>query len=150
MTKPPLSEAGAPLQTHDERGPRFKRPTEVFYFGCGASHGHYWWEPQKQGREWGRQNSSTAADAMRKVFPRIDGEFPPKDTERAGVCTLTYRDGWSVLAWWDYSVDKRPRSNSVLVARGTHSFDEMMLLLNAEFSNVASRQLERMILTGTE
>lgn len=137
----PLSDRGVPLQTHDERGPRFKPATEVYYFGC-ADHraGHFWFQP---GMIPWKAPLSMAAE-------KIDGRCAPRNTSKAGVCMLTYLEGWSILAWWDYSVDKRPGSNSALVAKGTYSFDQMMLLLNSEFPNVANRQLAPMILTGTE
>lgn len=130
--------SGEVLQTH---GAPPRPPREVFYFGC-ADHrsGHFWFQ---SGMIPWKEPLSLAAE-------KIDGRFAPRNTSKAGVCTLTYLEGWSILAWWDYSVDKRPGSNSALVAKGTHSFDQMMLLLNSEFPNVANRQLAPMFLTGTE
>jgi hypothetical protein len=112
-------------------------PPRVYYFGCGLRAGHWWYAPQKEGRMW--QPNSAVADAMRTVFPRIDGNYCP-DGDVPGEAKLTRVRGWTVLAWWDRSVDMRGGSNSVIVADRSLDFDQMIALLAIHFPEVSKRQ----------
>lgn len=110
--------------------PVSQKETEVFYFGCNNRPGHFWYRP---GMEYWRGPLSLAAE-------KIDGTFAPKSSGDEGRCTLTHLEGWTILAWWDYSVDIRPGSNSAVVAKGTFDFDEMTALLDERFPTVSLRQ----------
>lgn len=119
-------------------GPAVTAP-HVYYFGCGNQLGHYWHAPPKEGREW--QSSSAVADVMRTVFPRIDGQFAPLDCPQVeGEAKLTYANGWTVLAWWDNSIDPRGNSNSAIVVDAERDFDQMVALLAIHFPDVSKRQ----------
>src|SRR4051812_43443145 len=115
-------------------------PPRVYYFGCGEGYGHFWFLPRGE-RTRGWQSSSAVADAMRTVFPRIDGIFTPNDCpEVEGEAKLTYVNGWTVLAWWDRSVDHRGKANSALVCHLPRDFDQMVALLAILFPEVSRRQ----------
>jgi hypothetical protein len=68
---------------------------------------------------------------METICP--DGDVP-------GEAKLTRVRGWTVLAWWDRSVDTRGGSNSVIVADRPLDFDQMIALLAIHFPEVSKRQ----------
>lgn len=57
-----------------------------------------------------------------------------------GAACLRRRDGWTALAWWDRTGDRRGGSNTVLVARARLSFAEMIELLSIRFTWMLDRQ----------
>lgn len=123
-------------------GPPVTAP-RVYYFGCGKRVGHYWFAPPGEGREL--SSSGAVAAAMRTVFgDDIDTGFAP-GTDRArdqieGAAKLTVARGWTVLAWWDRSVDQRGNSNSAIVVDAERDFDQMVALLGIHFPEVLRRQ----------
>ncbi|HWL39400.1 MAG TPA: hypothetical protein VNO75_04105 [Gemmatimonadaceae bacterium] len=121
-------------------GPPVTKP-RVYYFGCGTRRtGHYWFLPDPARAE---MNSSSAVDdAMRTVFGvQIDSGFAPDDGPQVeGEARLARIHGWTVLAWWDRSMDTRPNSNSALVIDAQRDFDQMLALLAEHFPIVAKRQ----------
>lgn len=79
----------------------------AYYFGCGGGAGHYLWIPGEQPRR--------AMNAPRWMNC-IDGTFPPADgSEEQFKATMLHIHGYTVLSWWDRSVDKRPGSNSTVL-----------------------------------
>lgn len=68
----------------------------------------------------------------------IDGGFCP-ETREQGKALLTHSDGKTILAFWDYSGDSRPGSNSNFIENGTLSFAEMLALAKAEFPSIFHR-----------
>jgi hypothetical protein len=79
------------------------------YFGCHRQAGHY-----------------TFAEGMREMtrrygsrdLSRFDGMLPPQIDTEPYIATVSRLGGWgfTALAFWDYSVDKRGGSNSVVFA----------------------------------
>ena len=79
------------------------------YFGCHRQAGHY-----------------TFSEGMRSLsqrygsrdLSRFDGMLPPQTDTAPYIATVSRLGGWgfSALAFWDYSVDKRGGSNSVVFA----------------------------------
>lgn len=73
-------------------------------------HGHQWYAPH-----FGRVPSADLS-LLNRLFPQIDTGYAPEDPHQAeGGAALTHVYGWTVLAWWDRSVDLRPNSNTALV-----------------------------------
>jgi hypothetical protein len=52
---------------------------------------------------------------------------------------LRHKDGWTAFAMHDYTVDQRPGSNSVFLAEGIFSEEEMRGLAHEHFPLVARR-----------
>lgn len=120
---------------------------EVYYFGCRGAAGHYWFLPNNDLR----YISNWEID---KNLPsefqngRIDSGFCPgggsRNKNRAeipGEAKLTVVSGWTVLGWWDRSVDKRGGSNSNILAKGTFDFTTMLEIGKVRFPEVMKRQL---------
>ena len=77
----------------------------VYYFGCWNSLGHHLYN-----------HVGRLLHPFKNALPwkQIDGTLCPADTKQQGIVKIHYKNGWSAAAFWDYSVDHRPGSNSVL------------------------------------
>lgn len=121
----------------------------AYYFGCGNESGHFWWQPserpsrservatsgQPAGCPWGYE-----VDGRMQPGASVDGRGQrwPRD-ETQGPCALHRKDGWTLIAWWDRTVDKRSACCSAFAAEGDHDFATMVALLAERFPWVASR-----------
>jgi len=97
----------------------------VYFYGClegiddqHTEAGHYWREP----------------DLVLSCMPMTpfgrypDGTLCPDGPQRQGLAKLHHKDGWTAIGFWDRTGDTRGNSNSNFIARGTHTFDEMVKL----------------------
>lgn len=76
---------------------------------------------------------------------RVEGRNCWRERETAGPsvqghAALRYRDGWTALAWHDFTGDRRGGSNSLVLARGIFSLDEMLELFKKYFPAQHERQ----------
>ena len=83
------------------------KTNQWLYFGCHRDPGHYLFSEGMR---------SASYDLSR--LSGFDGVLPPQGDTTAYIATVTRLEGWglSALAFWDYSVDKRGGSNSVVFA----------------------------------
>lgn len=122
------------------------RTRECYYFGCQRESGHYWWDTE------GSRSSRKAEERVGgKIANKIDGGFCPGVSsdpnkryartrpEVEGEAKLHYVDGWTILAFWDRSVDKRGACNSNFVIRGCCTFDEALQLAREQYPQVMNR-----------
>lgn len=119
---------------------------ECYYFGCQGDAGHYWWDA-----EGPRMSRKAEARVGEKIASKIDGGFCPGVSDNPnrpyartrpeveGEAALHYLDGWTVLAFWDRSVDKRGGCNSNFVVRGHATFDEVLALAKEQYPQVMNR-----------
>lgn len=102
---------------------------KAFFFGCGDGVGHYMFKQ-------GMKKDSEAHD-FRRTNPwgyEIDNELAPKD----GTLAISQRNGWTVIACTDYSVDSRPGSNAAaFLAEGDFTREEMKELVERIFPEKA-------------
>ena len=77
-----------------------------FYFGCNEQPGHYLFEQSGQSAKYGHP------------LGKFDGTLclPAAVGERVAALTRLGAFGYSALAFWDYSVDRRSGSNSIIFA----------------------------------
>lgn len=107
----------------EKRGP--------FYFGCIKQPGHWLWDRDLQ--------HVTGHQKMCWV-PLLDGVLPPQVGDRVqGRAVVHVIHGWTVLAFWDSSVDTRRGSNSFFMAQGVMTFSEIDLLSREAFPSVYAR-----------
>lgn len=120
--------------------------TQVYYFGAWGGPGHHLWTPDGKTTwsvrlPWESIDGVLAEDPaladQRRRTPWSLGDQPE------GVARLHHRDGWTALAWWDRSCDRRFGSNSAVIARGEHSAAEMVELLQRHFPAVWERITRR-------
>lgn len=115
---------------------------EAYYFGCRNRPGHYLFDvhfrltpyggpkelPWKEREIDGRLCPNWRAKGKHRNGPEIEGN-----------ALLHHKEGWTALAFWDRSVDRRGACNSVFFFEGTHTFEEAVELARATFPGVWSR-----------
>jgi hypothetical protein len=109
-------------------------PHDVLFWGCYRRAGHFLY-----GRGLRSVNHTGLLPASLQPM-RLDAQLAPKDPkQREGRARLHHLDGWTVIAWWDRSVDERMGSNSALLVRGTHSFGAVLLAAADAFPELLPR-----------
>jgi hypothetical protein len=99
--------------------------------------------------QWASYYMPTALEppesAAPKLFQYIDGDrehrFRPSD-EKQGAAKLTVEDGWTLLSWHDYLVDKRPGSNSAVLVNQVRTFQDMRTLAESIFGKERAELVE--------
>lgn len=109
---------------------------ELFYFGCIREAGHYLWLSEHC-RIW----SSTDVGISNQLGAALDGAFCPADMNEQQRWLCSFVPPWTIVAWWDRSVDSRPNCVSVFIAKGFKD-EPHRLLDNAQklFPSVFVRQ----------
>jgi hypothetical protein len=123
------------------------RPTtECLYFGCIRKAGHYLWA--KNGdhivEDWQREREirqvfGGALDGALCWNGRAERRGHDQRDETEGRAFITHRGGWTALAFWDRSVDKRGACNSVFFAPGELTFEQMVRLARHHWPKVWER-----------
>jgi hypothetical protein len=117
---------------------------DCFYFGCPLGDiGHYWFTPGSVHRQW----------LARDVQPwgtSVDGGLQPGGAlvDVQGKCRIHFKAGWTAIAWWDRSEDRRGKSCSVFALCGDHNFEHMVAAFRASFPWAADRMKFELVLTG--
>jgi hypothetical protein len=123
------------------------RTRECYYFGCQRDAGHYWWDASSQSMGSRRAEMRVGA----QIASKIDGGFCPGVStnpnrpydrtrpEVEGEAALHYVDGWTILGFWDRSVDKRGACNSNFIIRGHCTFDEVLQIAREQYPQVMGR-----------
>lgn len=118
-------------------------PYNVLYFGCWNGPGHFLWLPR------GIHASREVQDRL--PWDNIDGALQPAirggprgaynimQPEPQGKAALHRKKGWTCIAFWDRSADKRDGSNSNFFVRGTFAFEEMVRITKAHFPPIWDR-----------
>lgn len=134
---------------------------DVLFFGCWRDLGHYWIDPGNVATHGMRAAEDKLPEELR--HGRIDGGFCPGSPESLedrrrdrktrpeveGEARLTHLAGWTVLGWWDRSVDKRGACNSNIVARGIHDYTTMLEIGKRRMPHVMARQRQELKLVQT-
>lgn len=102
----------------------------VFYFGW-IQHGGHWLEstklpkyPHYDSTPWGK---------------KIDGGLAPQPDVVDGKIAEHHLDGWTAIAFWDRSGDRRPNSNTAFLVNCTMSVQELLGLARKQWPDVFSR-----------
>lgn len=122
----------------------------MLYFGCANSDsGHYLWRAENE-HAWPLPELPKAFARNRNPYARLDGGFTPTamdrhgkdvdpETQHEGVARVTHIEGWTVLSFWDRSVDHRNGSHSTYIELGTFDFAEMAKRAQAAFPKTWAR-----------
>lgn len=106
----------------------------IFYSGCWNEPGHFL--HRVDGYHLYEQ-------ALSKDFPvrpdSLDGAFLPQRQQIEGRGVLLHFPGWTLLTFWDRSVDKRYNSCSAFVMRGKWTFEETVAHCKQWFPQVWER-----------
>lgn len=108
--------------------------SECFYFGCHREAGHYLFDEQ------GRHASRRGELSLPFRYSILDsGLLPQGDAQEQGAATIVLFPAWTVISFWDRSVDKRGGCNSAFVLPGQMTFDEAIAVSKEKFPWVWSR-----------
>lgn len=102
--------------------------SKCLYFGCVDEVGHYLFGIH--GKSHGNAYS---------WISKRDGMLAPVFCREAGKALLHHYDGFTIIAFWDYSVDTRPGSNSMFIIPGTKDFYGALEIANRYFPQVFKR-----------
>lgn len=102
----------------------------VYYFGCQDRTGHYL--KDHTGKDLPTFNNDLPWD-------QIDGVLCPEDTQKEGIVKIHHKNGWTAAAFWDYSIDGRPGSNSVLFVEDLLDFSGTIAELKKRFPKIYKR-----------
>ena len=107
---------------------------KCLYFGCIDEPGHYLFEP-------GETHISLVPGWNRwvKWANERDGLLAPEFNEVSGRALLHHFDGFTVVAFWDRSVDSRSKSNSLFIVPGIKSFTDTIKIARSVFPQVFER-----------
>ena len=122
----------------------------MIYFGCKNTSGHFLYRPD------GKSSSLEVRHILEDVgiYPAVDGGFCPGamrepdggvrraergPAQKQGLARLSHYNGWTILAFWDRSVDNRYGSNSAFLQPDYSSFDVMLAKAKEIFPWVWSR-----------
>lgn len=118
----------------------------VLFFGCHGSKGHYLWTEDRRrhltarpGEEYGYVGSQGEGTWIPMGWKKLDGAFPPRPGKQ-GEASLHHVGDWTVIAWWDYSVDDRGGSNAnFLIEQPNLDFDTALALARDRWPEVFAR-----------
>lgn len=110
--------------------------TDAYYFGCHRRPGHFLWTP-------GMQEASSLVERRLPIplQPNVlDTGYAPLGPEIEGLALLHRVHAWTVLAFWDRSVDTRGKCNSAFLFRpNTLTFEQVVEHAKVIFPEVWGR-----------
>ena len=108
--------------------------TKIYYFGCIREAGHYLFGPGL-----GENVIKAAPGGVCLPWKKIDATLAPKNTRVQGKALYHNKDGFSAVAFWDNTVDKRPGSNSVFFFFVNYSFSLVVRYAQEKFPKIFKR-----------
>lgn len=128
----------------------------VWFFGCIGDSGHYLWSPVSRGHDsktlrsvipWGDGlDGGLCPGAYDRRFPKM----PQRDYQPEGYAAVSYRGGWTALAWWDRSVDSRPGSNAAVLVHELATASELLERARVVWPEVFSRLKYQIVLQSVD
>lgn len=94
----------------------------MYYFGCVGRPGHFFHGPDLRPVDEEPRDYPPSIRCANFPGGKLDGTFCDKQNRTQGRARVFHVEGWTILAFWDYSIDKRGGSNSVFLIRGTWDF----------------------------
>lgn len=113
----------------------------LLYFGCIRDKGHYLWESDGRPLLVFGNTMKQMPGINPAILTGIDGMFPPANNGGEGVYSVNIiNEKLIIIAWWDYSIDNRPGSNSALIGYGYKN--EQIIISDAmiAYPSVMTRQ----------
>lgn len=108
----------------------------AFYFGTFKRAGHYLWDEWMDTVRW-----SGTGEGFRYHWPgpwrKLDGELNPNRNE--GEAALHHKDGWTALAFANYTDDRRGNSNSAFFFKEILDFEAAVAMAHERFPRVVRR-----------
>lgn len=148
------------ILTHAPRGAMARRlaslcvrpDAECYYFGCIERAGHYLWRKRDRGPEpahdvenriqlsLGAPLDAAGVGGLCWNSPKSKyREYSYDRDETEGRALLTHRNGWTVVAFWDRSVDRRGACNSAFIVKGEMTFEQATRVARHRWPEVWAR-----------
>lgn len=107
---------------------------EVFYFGCIGGPGHFFNAPKRRRADAYELEREVSAALGRGGLdgqlcwnsPRSDRDRYNRRDETEGRAFRTCHGGYTAVAFWDRSVDRRGACNSAFIVRGELTFEQVI------------------------
>src|SRR5438128_5998 len=115
---------------------------DMLYFGCWSGSGHFLYDKYGNYVRSGCPFHHVMMGSGRiSSGPGLDGGYCPqtKAYQPKGVAKLTHISDWTIIAFYDRSMDKRYNSNAAFLTKGTHTFEEMVEAAKAQFPGIWAR-----------
>jgi len=117
---------------YTEQGERRMTIGKCYYFGCQNETGHFLWDEQN------RKVYSVQGIPFRWTI--LDGALlPPDEPETEGLAEIVHVGSWTIITFWDRSVDKRGGCSSAFVIPAHLWFDEATAIAKERFPRVWAR-----------
>lgn len=110
---------------------------ESFYYGCWREAGHFLW--------------TTGGNTVYERSPALPSDFPVKlhvldggflgvgRDQTEGLAVLSHVAEWTILSFWDRSVDERGGCNSNFIMRGRLDFTRAVDVAKEKFPSIWRR-----------
>lgn len=128
---------------------------ECYYFGCIERAGHFLWRRQGRGRPATAHDVEDSIQFAVLAAPldaagvgglcwnspksKQDGYSRYERDETEGRALLTQRNGWTAIAFWDRSVDRRGACNSAFIVKGELTFAQVVRIARHRWPEVWAR-----------
>lgn len=107
---------------------------DCYYFGTKDRAGHYLFLGQQH------FNHKYLPDDFPLNPNGLDGRLlPPMLPQEQGRAEIIYFIGWTIIAFWDRSVDSREGSNSAFIMRGNRTFNEALKIAKESYPHIWER-----------
>lgn len=116
----------------------------LLYFGCIGVAGHYLWltEGHTAGGHGSIFRSRSGIEGISESFINcMDGVYVPGHTREQGQYQVSVVPPFCIVAWHDFTVDKRPGSNSALLGIGYGGVEDIFADAIVKFPSVMKRQI---------
>ena len=93
---------------------------DAIYFGCNNDRvGH---------RAYDKNMTSTylRVDSKLQWVQMADGLLAPRDSTKQGIAVFHFIHGYSIISFWDRSINKRGGSSSTFFIKGEFTFEETL------------------------
>jgi len=110
---------------------------EIYYFGCwNCQLGHYLSAPggHRPPYEWRLKWNCLDGGIFLPSTQSVQGLY-----RLSRVSHVTSAESWTIISWWDRSIDSRPNSCSAFLARGELTADQILALARETFPHVFAR-----------
>jgi hypothetical protein len=105
----------------------------IYYFGCWDSIGHHLYTPG------GRYADDNIKNLLPCKWENLDGGFSPEETNTQGIAKLTHIEDWTIVSFWDYSVDTRHGSHSTFIIDEILDIDKALMAARNVYPGIFAR-----------
>lgn len=102
---------------------------ECLFFGCYKVPGHFVYAPK---------NRSVSKGIWHWVS-QLDGRLTPPSDKDQSKALLYHIDNITIIAFWDYTGDQRPGSNSMFIISGIHHYAAAISIARKHFKEIFDR-----------